>query len=364
MTVCIVSNADDSHAIYVELGLRQKGERVLTWHWGNFPGQDRLSMELGREGATVLPFDIGNPRQSAVWVHRGMRPVLPDFVHQADRLFVDRESRQFLTSILEELAGSAFCVNPLDAIRRYTSKIAQLRLAKKCGFEIPATLISNNPTDIRRFYSSHNGNVVVKHATQFVWTSQSSGSIHIPYTARLDKEHVLDDACLSLSPSIFQPEIEKDFELRVVFIGSTVFAVKIDSQKAMRSLDWRKDYRSLPPSSVFELPTPMLRATKTFVRESGLRYGSIDLIVDLEGRYHFLEVNENGQFLWIEELIPDLPLLDCFCSFLIARDDGFLYDSLGSKIGCRDFADDVTPDACAMRRAKNVDASRWGVLAE
>ena len=176
--------------------------------------------------------------------------------------------------------------------------------------------------------------------------------------------HTADDACLRLGPSIFQPEIKKAFELRVLFIGSTIFAVKIDSQRDKKSIDWRKDYLSLPPCSIFELPRSLVDSTHAYIKESGLRYGSIDMIVDLDGQYHFLEVNETGQFLWIEELLPDLPLLDCFCSYLIARNDGFVYRSSQTRVSCKEFKHEVTPEALRRRRTNHVDASAFGVLAE
>jgi glutathione synthase/RimK-type ligase-like ATP-grasp enzyme len=38
------------------------------------------------------------------------------------------------------------------------------------------------------------------------------------------------------------------------------------------------------------------------VQGLGLEFGAIDLIRTPDGRYVFLEVNGNGQFLWAEEL--------------------------------------------------------------
>ena len=50
------------------------------------------------------------------------------------------------------------------------------------------------------------------------------------------------------------------------------------------------------------LPTPpeVEHAVLAFARQSGLAYGSFDFAVDNEGRWWFLEVNPNGQWLWIE----------------------------------------------------------------
>ncbi len=39
----------------------------------------------------------------------------------------------------------------------------------------------------------------------------------------------------------------------------------------------------------------------------GLRFGALDLLVTEDGRWHFLEVNPNGQWAWIEQ-VAGLPI--------------------------------------------------------
>ena len=51
----------------------------------------------------------------------------------------------------------------------------------------------------------------------------------------------------------------------------------------------------------------------------GLVMGCIDIVVDKDGTYQFLEVNQQGQFLWIEQLCPEVKLLDAFVRFLCQR---------------------------------------------
>jgi hypothetical protein len=51
-----------------------------------------------------------------------------------------------------------------------------------------------------------------------------------------------------------------------------------------------------------------------------LRFGAIDLIVTPAGDYVFLEVNEMGQFLWIEQSAPQERLLAHFCAYLCCAD--------------------------------------------
>lgn len=49
----------------------------------------------------------------------------------------------------------------------------------------------------------------------------------------------------------------------------------------------------------------------------GIVFGCFDLIVTPGGDYVFLEVNEMGAFVWIEEQNPEIKLVDAFSEFLI-----------------------------------------------
>ncbi len=55
----------------------------------------------------------------------------------------------------------------------------------------------------------------------------------------------------------------------------------------------------------------------------GLVFGSMDLVVTPEGETLFLEVNEAGQFLWIETLNPAIPMLSLFADFIASGRSDF-----------------------------------------
>jgi hypothetical protein len=69
-----------------------------------------------------------------------------------------------------------------------------------------------------------------------------------------------------------------------------------------------------------ELPAPVQQQCRALLRRLGLVFGCIDLIVTPTGEHVFLEINQMGQFLWVEEMCPQIPLLQMFCEFL-ARPD-------------------------------------------
>lgn len=67
----------------------------------------------------------------------------------------------------------------------------------------------------------------------------------------------------------------------------------------------------------YELPEPIATAAIELTHGFGLNYSSIDFIVTPQGDHVFLELNPNGQFLWLE-FEAGLPLssrmADLLCS--------------------------------------------------
>jgi glutathione synthase/RimK-type ligase-like ATP-grasp enzyme len=349
MTVCIISNVDDIHAVCVEHALERKGRPVLAWHWSDFPTRDRLGARLKGDGSLALSGLPGLEDATTLWIHRGLESAPGTDLHQADVPFVAAEANALLGGILAELSRNAFCVNPLAAVRRNRSKLGQLRLAASLGWTIPATLISNDPAAIRQFHREQGGAVVVKYANQMYWASAVDGRVRHAYTSRITERHLENERQLAACPSIFQGEVPKAFELRIVFMGNTVFAARIDSQRERPTVDWRQAFLGFPPCAAFELPARELERVRAFIRASGLVHGSIDLIVDPDGRYVFLEVNESGQFLWLEQMLPEYALLDSFAEFLASGDPEFTYRPGAHVVRYRDVAGTITADTLSVR---------------
>lgn len=125
--------------------------------------------------------------------------------------------------------------------------------------------------------------------------------------------------------------IPKDFELRVTAIGDHLFAAKILSQETQDGrVDWRKAYTELKMQP-YTLPVKVAEACHLLIRRLGLVFGCFDLIVTPAGQHVFLEVNEMGQFLFVEKY-TDQPLLDAFSEFLIQGVCGFSWEESGAKL--------------------------------
>ena len=104
-------------------------------------------------------------------------------------------------------------------------------------------------------------------------------------------------------PIILQEYIEKDFELRITIVGNKTFACAIHSQKSKKtSEDWRRYDIDNTPHEIFDLPRDINDKLVSLVKHLGLVFGCIDMIVTPKGEFVFLEINPNGQWLWIERL--------------------------------------------------------------
>lgn len=202
------------------------------------------------------------------------------------------------TSVIDSfyfLMPNALWINPRNSNFKPNQKIIQLSLAKQLGFNIPPTLISNDPIKISHFLEGNEKSIYKVLTWFFEYPNK------LTFTSRVDTKKVIDNAdSIKVCPGIFQREIEKSFELRVTTIGKKIFSVKIDSQTLKDTkLDWRRN-QSEVPYSVYNLPNKIENLINKMNFKLGLHFAAYDFIVTPNGEFYFLEVNPGGQWLWIE----------------------------------------------------------------
>lgn len=318
--ILILTNPEDYHAFVISEALARKQVPHTLWYASDFPSLQSASVWLGqdaKESWALAGSEISLPFKgdiSGVWLRRPGRPVIPEDVDPNDRVFAYRECTAFLAG-LQRLAGEgAFWVNPLSGFARANLKIEQLRSAARNGFRIPETLMSNSPAEIRSFLQTRPGRVIYKPFFPFSWKSDDSQATL--FCSPVSPDDLPEDPVLAAAPGIFQSLVEKAYEIRVTAMGNRLFAVKICSQEVPSArMDWRAALEHVR-LEIMALPAPVAKTCRAVMRDLGIVFGCFDLIVTPAGDYVFLEVNEAGAFLWLEEQLPDLPLTDAFCEFL------------------------------------------------
>lgn len=228
----------------------------------------------------------------SVWFRRTKPPNIP-FANENEKNFFIKDFKAFLNNLWASLKLENWISHPID-IYNAENKLYQLRLAKKIGFTTPKTIVSTDKKEIEFFYKESNG-LIIK--PLFGGRYYEEGIPKLIFTNKVKKEHVINNTDFVSFPMIFQEEIVKKYELRVTIVNGKVFAAKIDSQSSdLTKLDWRKDRMKF---TKYDLPNEISEKCKKIVSEMNLKFGAIDLI-KTESDYIFLEINPNGQWVWIE----------------------------------------------------------------
>ncbi|MFY9820820.1 MAG: hypothetical protein WAM82_05525 [Thermoanaerobaculia bacterium] len=314
----ILTQAGDLHAHAVDIGLRKKGIDTLLYYSSDFPSRETESA-LFREGRKQLWLgelgEVAEEEIRTVWRRRPAYALDREKLHPADRQFAEWQCMAFRSSLFDVLAPRAFWVNRPEVAARASRKILQHELALKMGLSVPETLYSNDPNAIRAFLREQGGEAVYKTFLSMVW--EAPDTHWLPYTSRLSERELVDDEILRAVPGIYQALVPKAFELRVSFIGKRAFAAKLLSQQTSDGqLDWRQAYGELKMEPHTLSPIIAERCWR-LMEALGLAFGCFDFVVTPQGEHVFLEVNEMGQWLFLETG-TGMPLLDAFCSFLAA----------------------------------------------
>ncbi len=294
-----------------------------------------------------------------VWCRRlASSVVLPSGMHPGDRDFAASECRVFRQALPLLIAPRAFWVNPSASRERAASKPVQLLEAVRAGLQIPPTLCSNDPETIRRFLADSDGEVIYKPFRPHQWELDEEG-VALLFTSVVTGEDLPTDDTLRLVPGIFQSRIPKAYELRVTFMGGHRVTARIMSQKkAASQLDWRAAFADIDVEPG-ELPEATDAACRRLMERLGIVFGCFDFIVTPAGEHIFLEVNEMGQFLFIEEIHPEIRLLAPFTEFLISGDPRFRWRPGPDELSCPDLKGDLEGYSQAELRLHVEEANQF-----
>ena len=137
------------------------------------------------------------------------------------------------------------------------------------------------------------------------------------YTTPIREQDLALLDTIRLAPGFFQEYIPKRVELRVTIIGDDIFTAELHSQVHEETRhDWRH-YDVMTPMYEHQLPVEIAEQCLALTKAYGLNFSTSDLIVTPDGRYVFLEMNPNGQFLWVQDYVPTLKMREAMAACLI-----------------------------------------------
>lgn len=179
-----------------------------------------------------------------------------------------------MVSLVEKRAESRF------------GKVMQMRLAEKF-FDVPPWEIHWGKSKVEASADGHQWVVKNLKAT---FTADHKFLFTRPVDRRL-----LD----TRYPWFTQQRVEATHDVTIAFIAGRCFAYEL-SRDSFDGDDWRNDInrRELPWEAI-TLDSEMEEQIRQFMRAADLRFGRLDFLRSPRG-WHFLEVNANGQWLWLD----------------------------------------------------------------
>jgi hypothetical protein len=285
--VLIFTHPADVHADAVQAHLDAAGvevRRIDTAALGSLAAPVTAYLNGGAVTGDIAGVSLA--RVAAVWHRR------PSQFPASD----ERDAAELRAGVGGILASLPYLNHPAD-MALAGLKPYQLVLAGRCGLPVPETVITTVRPVASAMADRLHGAVVVKPISRLV-------------AGLVDEEN---RSGWARAIHLTQQRILATGHVRLTVVDGTMFAVLIESP----NLDWRRDpdaCRYQPVETPVEIAAPV-RRLMVLLR---LRYAALDFAVDRSGRWWFLEINPNGQWLWIEHATA-LPIAAAIASALRLR---------------------------------------------
>lgn len=318
--VILITNTHDITIDYVVKELRNRNIIYYRLNTDDIP--NKIKLDFNFENGTFTIVDLYKKTEfnlcdfNSVYYRRPMINSLYylEEINHNEKNYLQRELFAIFEGIYKILENK-FWLNNVYRIREAENKIFQLILAKNIGFNTPDTVISNNYLTVKKIVEKYKYNNIIK--------SIKNGYIDdnkVIFTSLIDNNIVENQ--ISIFPNFIQNNIDKFCDIRCTIVGNDVFSAKILSQNEISSkIDWRKSKYILEHKK-HKLPIDIKLKCIELTKELKLNYSAIDLVLDKNGKYIFLEINPNGQWAWIENLLK-YPISKKIVNILINRKNIF-----------------------------------------
>ncbi len=317
--VLLITNKDDITTDFIVIKLKGWGVSFYRFNTEDIGQTVSFSFDFDKQQFLLIDNEqklrIDLLLIKAVYYRRPEIYVDGSGLSAGEHNFIRSEYVYTLEGLYRILQGAAWLNNVFN-IREAENKIYQLQLARSLGMKTPKSLITNRAEDALSFFSSQNQNCIIKPI--------KSGLVHhqgkeegVIFTSKVHLD-LSESQRINKSPVFLQNLIHKKGDVRVTVVAEDVFAAFIHSQDQEDSMvDWRKATSPLAYDEI-ELPKMLLGQCLDLTKKLGLNFAAIDLILDRNDRFIFLEINPNGQWAWIEKHL-DFPISDTITKFIIEK---------------------------------------------
>lgn len=294
--VLVIAQSGDAVTNGVVAELRERWVPVVRLDIADFPSRVSLTARFGAgtglHGSLrtqVRDAELGNIRSL---FHRRPSPFeFPD-MSQDERIFAGVQARYGFGGVLASLPRCLYANHPhLMADAEY--RPAQFTAAVAIGLDVPATLVTNDPDEVRAF-AEQTGPIVYRPLRELGFAADRVRKLR--WTAAEDPGGY--DGSLRHTTHLFQARVARVADARVILVGERVFAVRREVDEAAGGTDDGSGQLNL-----VEPPARLVRALQEFLARFGLQVAAFDFALAADGRWWFLGCDPHAELDWADPLL-------------------------------------------------------------
>ena len=298
MRIAIVTVSGDIHAHVIRHKLRSQSEaeclivevdrlstnHPVSWQFSDVDPEAYIVVD----GIQVRLSEI-----DLVWWRRSRSTQALSSTYPEDqKRLIDNDCQSAFVGAFITGFGGKWVSHPWST-ERAGNKLFQLSVAEREGFNIPRTLVSQNPDEVRAFCDSNRNGTIAKAVA-------GGGKDVFLFTEFITAHQLADkDDSIAVSPTIYQAYVPGSVHIRLNCFGMRSYAAKIETEE----LDWRPNLNV--PIRSWAVPPSLHLKVRRVLDALDLEMGIVDLKVTPTGQTYWLEVNPQGQFLFLEPLTGD-----------------------------------------------------------
>ena len=297
----ILTNSHDATADYLVTVMDQHGINYLRFDTDTCISRSSFKFE---EGQPFLQFDgvWYQPDQFMnVWYRRPERLKHGPVDDSPEGKLILDEWAEALEGFFANIHLTKWMNHPSCNVAA-SHKIEQLTRAKRFGFSVPETLVTQDGGKLRDFFARHNEMVIVKPMAGGHVERPEGETDTLIYTNRVSADQLANLEDLASCPTLFQQLIEKSGDVRITVVGKSIHAVELIAKEpdGSQRCDIRRNNMDDVSYRAVTLPQAVTASVERLMNHYNLRYAAIDMAIGKDGKWYFFEVNPNGQWAWLD----------------------------------------------------------------
>ena len=281
--ILIITSSMDSTASYI----MKKYFGLADFFRLNVDKFSEYRFYIGNNGWSISDQDSIVDSESVYSIYY-RKPMLPDLrTYDSQYLvLIQKDIISIINGIADAFHGMV--ITKPSILRKAENKVFQMIYVDENGWNIPRTYIGNEEKIGDKFIRTMS---VIKPLTTGKTFGKNRWELYQTNIFKGFKEDI------SLTPIYLQYYVPKQYEARVTIIGREIYVVRIDTKN---KIDWRLDYPN-HKYTMITCPEDIIKKCYQMMKDFDLIFGAFDFIVTPENEWVFLEVNPNGQWLWLEQ---------------------------------------------------------------